>query len=108
MKEVERQFRGTEMKAVKLAPHILITSGTRTYDSDLPHVLGAGGDKVCRFSFDLGVSDKRSKGREKQGRLDTIDDDLKLAGIDRGRAHYRAKWRRRITDADAVTKREKH
>ncbi|KIH63551.1 hypothetical protein ANCDUO_06148 [Ancylostoma duodenale] len=70
------------------------------------HVLRAGGDKVCGISFDLGVSDKRSEGREKQRKLDKIDEDHTSVGIHRDRAHYRAKWRRRITNVDFAIKRE--
>ncbi|EYC35637.1 hypothetical protein Y032_1006g3370 [Ancylostoma ceylanicum] len=45
------------------------------------HFLRTDDDTVCRIKFNLGVIDKRPKGRLKQRRLDTFQADLKLARI---------------------------
>ncbi|KIH64129.1 hypothetical protein ANCDUO_05564 [Ancylostoma duodenale] len=108
VEEVEITYWCTVRQAHSRSPKAEDLYSCCPFSRSIRHVLRACGDKVWRISFDLDVSDKRSNRREKQRRIDMIDDDLKLAGIHRYRAQYRAKWRRRITDADAVTKREKH
>ncbi|PIO69918.1 hypothetical protein TELCIR_08246 [Teladorsagia circumcincta] len=67
------------------------------------HVLRANDDTVCKIGLDFNVPGKRPRGRPKQRWLDTLHEDLKLAGLHPDQAHNREKWRRNTRKADPAT-----
>ncbi|EYC43008.1 hypothetical protein Y032_0507g2693 [Ancylostoma ceylanicum] len=78
----------------------IATVADKLHEARLPwygHVLRAGNATACKIALNLGVPDKRPKGRPKQRWIDTLHSDLKLAGIHPDQAHDRTKWRQRYT-----------
>ena len=71
------------------------------------HVLRANNDTLAKAGLNLEVRGSRPKGRPKQRWLDTLHNDMKIAGAHPDHAHDRAKWRRRTTTADPATQWDK-
>lgn len=64
------------------------------------HVLRAADETIAKIGLNVEVDGKRPKGRPKQRWLDTLHNDLKIAGLHPDHATNRAKWRDRSRKAD--------
>ncbi|VDO27187.1 unnamed protein product [Heligmosomoides polygyrus] len=71
------------------------------------HFLRAKGDTVRKTGLNLDVPGRRPRRRPKQRWLDTLHQDLKMAGLHPDQAFDREKWRQHSRKADPATKQDK-